>query len=177
MRGFTLIELMVTIAVLAIIIGVAVPSFVSMTHRNRLAAASNEVVAVLQSARMEAVRRNRSVTVCPTADGATCSGSDWSRVVVRTSAAPIRETELIRPNSGVSGSSFTQAGAALALTGITYRPDGRATAASALPVAIGFVSSRLPANQGVRLVEVNTSRISVCRDSNGDKKCAGETPP
>lgn len=68
-RGFTLIELMVTLAVAAILLAIATPSFTSIINSNRLAGAANEMVAVLQTARMEAVRLNRTVDVCSGCDG------------------------------------------------------------------------------------------------------------
>lgn len=81
-QGFTLMELMVTLAVLAVILGLAVPSFATLVRRNRLVAAANELVAAAQLARIEAVRRNRPVTLCPSTDGVLCGGNDWRRLIV-----------------------------------------------------------------------------------------------
>jgi len=64
-RGFSLVELMVTIAVLAILLAIGIPSFASLIASNRLTSATNELVAALQTARTEAIRRNVRVTVCP----------------------------------------------------------------------------------------------------------------
>ncbi|MCF7222351.1 GspH/FimT family pseudopilin [Marilutibacter chinensis] len=76
--GFTLIELLVAVALLAIVIGLAVPSFIGIINGNRLASGVNEMVAAVQTARMEAVRQNRRVAVCRSADNATCSaGAQW----------------------------------------------------------------------------------------------------
>lgn len=68
-QGFTLIELMVTVAVAAILLAIATPSFTSIINSNRLTSASNEMVATLQAARMEAVRLNTTVNVCTGCDG------------------------------------------------------------------------------------------------------------
>jgi type IV fimbrial biogenesis protein FimT len=61
-RGVTLIELLVTIAVLAIIATIAVPGFQSMMANNRLASNYNEVLISFYYARSEAVKRHRLVT-------------------------------------------------------------------------------------------------------------------
>ena len=63
-RGFTLIELMVSIFVLGILTAMAVPSFVSLMNRNRLSSQSNELLAAIQYARIEAIRTNAKVTFC-----------------------------------------------------------------------------------------------------------------
>ncbi|TNF61933.1 MAG: prepilin-type N-terminal cleavage/methylation domain-containing protein, partial [Burkholderiales bacterium] len=72
--GFTLIELMVTITVLAVLLGVGVPSFQATIQGNRITTAANDLVAALQYARSEAVRRGVNVTVCSSNDQSTCSG-------------------------------------------------------------------------------------------------------
>ena len=77
MRGFTLIELMVTIAVAAILLGIAVPSFQDLVIRNRLATKANELITALNLARSEAVKRGIWVTVCKSANS-TASSSDCS---------------------------------------------------------------------------------------------------
>jgi type IV fimbrial biogenesis protein FimT len=66
-RGFTLMELMVTITVFGVLTALAVPSFTTMTNRNKLAAESNELLAAIQFARMEAIRTSAAVTVCGSA--------------------------------------------------------------------------------------------------------------
>lgn len=66
-RGFTLLELMATIAVFGILVALAVPSFTTMMNRNRLTAEANELLAGIQYARMEAIRTNSRVTFCGTA--------------------------------------------------------------------------------------------------------------
>ncbi len=61
--GFTLIEVMVVVAVLAILLGIAAPSFQSMLDKRRLIGAAEQLYADLQYARSEAIKRNASVTV------------------------------------------------------------------------------------------------------------------
>ena len=76
--GFTLIELIVTLAVTAILLGVAVPSFLSVVHNNRIASQTNTLVAALNLARTEAIKRRAVATVCISSNASTCTGSDWS---------------------------------------------------------------------------------------------------
>lgn len=66
--GFTLIEMMVTIAVATILLSVALPSFQSMIERNRVAAIAGAFNNGLLHARSEAVTRNKRVVVCNTAN-------------------------------------------------------------------------------------------------------------
>jgi type IV fimbrial biogenesis protein FimT len=77
--GFTLIELMVTIAVLGILLSIAIPSFQNMLLNNRIAAQANQVITAFNYARSEAVKRAAPATVCSTSGGAACAGStNWS---------------------------------------------------------------------------------------------------
>lgn len=76
--GFTLVELMVTVAVVAILASIAAPSFSEMIKNNRLAAVANDLTADLMFARSEATKRGVSVTLCASSTGTECSGTDWS---------------------------------------------------------------------------------------------------
>jgi type IV fimbrial biogenesis protein FimT len=79
-KGFTLIELMVTIAVLAILIAIGYPSFSDAMRNNRIITQTNELVTALNIARAEAAKRGISVSVCSTnAAQSACGGAaDWS---------------------------------------------------------------------------------------------------
>ncbi|WP_414539898.1 GspH/FimT family pseudopilin [Stenotrophomonas forensis] len=75
--GFTLIELMVTIAVVAILAAIAFPSFQGTLRSSRVTSGNNEILGLLSLARSEAIRSNRGGGVCGSSDGASCDGS-WS---------------------------------------------------------------------------------------------------
>ena len=70
--GFTLIEMMTAIFILAILVGLAVPSFNNASLSGKLTGFANDLVAGAQLARSEAVKRNVAVTMCASEDGATC---------------------------------------------------------------------------------------------------------
>jgi type IV fimbrial biogenesis protein FimT len=78
-RGFTLIELMLAIAVLAVLLGLAVPSFLETVRNNRTISRNNEFIGALNYARSEALKRSDAVSICASDDQATCSGAtDWT---------------------------------------------------------------------------------------------------
>ncbi|WP_421621619.1 GspH/FimT family pseudopilin [Alkalilimnicola ehrlichii] len=62
--GFTLVELMVTIAVAAVLLTLAVPGFRGIVHDNRATSLANELTTAINLARSEAIRRGRVVSVC-----------------------------------------------------------------------------------------------------------------
>lgn len=74
--GFTLVELMVTIAIVAILLAVGLPSFQGSLRSNRVATATNEMLASLSLARTEAIKSTRASQVCAR-DGNEC-GDDWN---------------------------------------------------------------------------------------------------
>lgn len=74
-RGFTLIELMVTVAVTVILLAVAVPSYINFMRSNKLSTNVNSFMQALQSARLEA--RGRGATLCPSTDQKKCDSADW----------------------------------------------------------------------------------------------------
>lgn len=78
-RGFTLVEVMVTIAIAAILAAVAVPSFMNASLGWRLSTYANSVVSTAHIARSEAIKRNFKVTLCPSSDGATCLDGGWEQ--------------------------------------------------------------------------------------------------
>lgn len=82
-KGFTLIELIVALAVAAILIGVGVPSFVTMMSDTRLGSERDKLVQALYLARSEAAKRSTEVTVCPKSGPETRQcGTDWTQGLV-----------------------------------------------------------------------------------------------
>lgn len=75
-RGFTLVELMITIAVLAIALSLAIPLFNTTIARNQLAAARDDLIKSFQFTKSEAINRNSNVSICPSTNGTSCSGTD-----------------------------------------------------------------------------------------------------
>ena len=73
-NGFTLIELMVTIALMAIMLSIAAPSFTSFRRNSELASIANNFLAALNAARTEAMKRNMFAMVVPVNND-----NDWSK--------------------------------------------------------------------------------------------------
>jgi type IV fimbrial biogenesis protein FimT len=125
-RGFTLIELMITLVLAAIILALGVPSFQNVIQNNRAATQSNDLVTALGLARSEAVKRGANVRLCPSTNQATCTGgNNWANgwialVEVPVGEPPIRAWPALRGGSTLTGPAE-----------IRYRPMGDVIAAGA----------------------------------------------
>lgn len=73
-RGFTLTELMITLTVMAILLGIGIPSFRSFVDGQRVKSASYELMTSMAIARSEAVKRNTSITLAPDTAGTWAAG-------------------------------------------------------------------------------------------------------
>jgi len=71
-RGFSLTELMVTVAIASIFMGVAAPSLTSVFRGNRIIGEASSLVSDMQFARAEAIQRGSAVSLCPSSNGTTC---------------------------------------------------------------------------------------------------------
>ncbi len=151
LRGFSLIELMVAVAILAILLALAVPSFQDMIQRNRVRTAAADLTDSLNLARSEAIKRGSSTRLCIDGDNA------WE-VELISSAETLREGRLsedltITAASGpydVSGSNC-----------VRFRPDGLAYDASSLMTA-GTLT--LEAGSHQRVVNITAGSIHVTED-------------
>lgn len=74
--GFTLTEVLVVVAIVAILLGIGVPSYRYVTNSYRMAAEMNALVGDLMYARAEAIKEGQPVAICVSTDGLTCSGTN-----------------------------------------------------------------------------------------------------
>lgn len=125
-RGFTIVELMTTMAVAAILLAIAVPSFRNITLTNRLNTAANGLVNAISVARMEAVKRNSGAQFCSNSTGANTSdtlggacgietGAVWALSGGEASQVLAGPTNLVPPlqlNGHVTALRFTAQGQA-----------------------------------------------------------------
>ena len=79
LRAFTLYELLLTLALFAILVGLAVPAFSRINARHSMRVEINALFHAIHLARKESIMRKRVVSLCPSRDLATCTpGDDWS---------------------------------------------------------------------------------------------------
>ena len=138
--GFTLIELMVTIAIAAIVLGIAIPSFSSTITSNRLTTSANELVTALNLARSEAVKRGQHVVVRKTN---TNWENGWQVFVDIDRSTSAKENVLdagtdiqLRVYSALPG-SYTLRGNNNFVNFIRYQPDGRSSNIGSFAVCDG----------------------------------------
>lgn len=74
-RAFTMIELMIVIALIATLTAMVAPSFNEIVKNNRLSSQANDFIASIHLARSEAIKRNQNVFLCRSADGTSCATS------------------------------------------------------------------------------------------------------
>lgn len=123
-RGFTVIELMVTLAILAIMMGLGVPSFRAFISSQKIKNGSYELMSTLVLARSEAVKRNTSVTVTPSSSTAWNNG--WT---VTGAGATLHSQDSI---AGLTVTTYTNSTCTTAGTvaSIVYANTGRAAAST-----------------------------------------------
>ena len=125
--GFTILELVITLTIAAILIVIAVPNFNEIIKDNRLSTQINSLSASVNLARSEAVKRNLPVTLCQSSDGSSCaagwaaSSNGWVVFVNSNNDNSLDATEeIVRVGSPLSGDSLLSYSAGI----LTFTPQG-----------------------------------------------------
>ncbi len=172
-RGFTLLELMVTITVLGILVALAVPSYSSLINRNRVRNAAEQMRSDFSLARSEALKRSSNVTIsfARSADGATwcyglnsggscdCTATAGADVCALDVESGVRIRRVVDNAAyrGVSMTNISHSGCSTScnLTMNAVRPT----------MAAGTVEFTSMADQVVRVVTTSMGRIRMCSPS------------
>jgi type IV fimbrial biogenesis protein FimT len=166
--GFTIIELMVALAMAAILVAIAIPSFRETMARNRIVTQSNEFVGAVNLARSEAITRNTNVTVCraATAAATNCAGSlgSWAQWIVRNAAGGV-----IRRGTVPTYGGTLRVSSNLAADSVTFSSDGLARTGGALVNNLNFtVCTTTVTVDNIRRVTLGAgSRLSTTKASGG----------
>lgn len=118
--GFSLIEMLVAIAIVAILSSLAMPSFNEATLGSKLRSYANSLVAGSRLARGEAVKRNTVVTMCPSANGTSCASGGWEQGWVVLAGA----TVLYSQQATVDGFNITESAG---VDNLSFQPTGIGT--------------------------------------------------
>lgn len=123
--GFTLIELIVTVAVAAILISLAIPSFQNTLLRSKLSAISNKLVASASLARSEAIKRNETTLLCiPNTAATSCATSTsggWEQGwIVISNPASGTPTVIFHEQASPAGFKIIESGSAISTS---FAPD------------------------------------------------------
>lgn len=179
--GFTLVELMVAIAVAAILLAIAVPNFSSALKANRVQSQTRELYSNLTYARSEAVSRGKMVTICHSSNGSSCGGT-WSNGWIicddtdRNSSCGTGETVLRKYNDlGTNTLKLVDDGApAVALDTISFKADGSTSAVNKMSFVLcdaagdlKYARAVLKAGSGQLLMSTMNSSTGVYKDVNG----------
>ena len=149
-RGFTLVELLVVLAVGAILLTIAIPGYAFFMNASRLTALTNDLVTVLHLARSEAVKRGTRVTVCKTSNAmATTPACDttaswqqgWlvfvdggTRGVIDSGDTLLRVQDRVSAEAAISASNYSSFVSYLP-SGVSQGPNGLANGALRVCVA------------------------------------------
>lgn len=164
--GFTITELIVVVAILAVLGGLALPGFRSLIASNRLTTAANEMLAAIMSARSEAIKRGKRVVLCKSSDSSTCSnGLTWNSgwivfVDDNNDAARANTEQLLRV--GQSMTQVTATADANVTNYISFAPRGSALLTTG-GAQSGNITLCISGQSSRQLVLIATGRASVQR--------------
>lgn len=164
-QGVTLFEMMITLAILAILLTVVAPSVQNILIQNRIVAEINELSGIVQYARAKAIEEQANTVVCPSADFVHC-GLDWNQA---------RIVFIDENNDGIINAgneellvATSPTASANILTGPAIRITFRDSGILATPATLKLCHKSLDVKYARALTISLQGRIKMSRDTNDD---------
>lgn len=170
-NGFTIIELMIAVMLVALLLTLGVPSFTNTIEQNRLATEINSLISTLQYARSESVKTGKRITVCRSDDGVDCGATGYEDgwIVFEDDVSPDGDLDagerLLKVHQALDA-NYTLRGSNNISSFISYLPTGGTVNAN----QDRFVLCKNNTLSKARALFVITSgRSRVAKDNNHDK--------
>lgn len=160
LRGFTLMELVMTLAVAGVLTAIALPDFTRFIVRNRIVTEANTFVASLAFARSEAIRRQEPITLCASSDGQTCNSMTWQTGWIVYGATPQGQTVLRAGGPFAEGAvTMLPAPTALPVT-ITYNANGSSAAVTPISLKFCDLAPRAGDTNGIQVTVAGPGQVA-----------------
>ena len=172
--GFTLIELMIAVALVAILLATAVPALDDFTNDARQTGAINDFISSIHLARNSAITTNSRVTMCASASGTNCEATTWDSGWIvfgdlnSNGTLDVGET-IVTASASVEGLSIQSGEFPAALM---FRPNGRAMTALLTGNSGEFVVCDFRGDEHAKVILVELSG----RPRMSEKKANGAPP-
>jgi len=118
-HGFTLLESMIVMAILAIVLSLAVPSMVDIRNRSQVDAVQRDLISAMNAGRALAITQGQPISLCASSDGVHCDGV-WQQWILVSGALPAASSAA----SVLRNASFMGVDVAANATGVTWQSTG-----------------------------------------------------
>jgi len=164
LRGYTLIELIIVVAILSILLAMATPAFSTWTDKSQRSVIVHDLLGFFAVARQEAIMRGQQITLCPLDTNNSCV-NDWHRPIYLF-ADPFNQRRLTDPNQLVRVFSMEMKGNLTASKAyFRYGPDGLIQGDWG---NLTWCPDSGDARQAAHLVVNRGGRLRVAADTDGD---------
>lgn len=149
MRGFSLIELMIALAIAGVMLTLAAPGMSRLIASSRISTQASDMVANLALSRSEAIKRGMHATLCPSDSSTACTATDWSAGYIAfvdldgDGSFDTGSDIILRVNGRLQGDNTLASGDYSAATPLQFMPSGQAGKAGSFTLCQSGQSGRV----------------------------------